>query len=105
MEGDVLSYSSRARTFEVVNFKIQHTLKERDDFYKDATHQQTMYVVEYDRMKLTNVRLDRFINNNIIAADSLLLEHPIASMYNDRTLPPPFESKIGSYPQQKLLKA
>lgn len=105
MKADVLSYSSRARTFEVVNFKIQPTLKEHEDFYKTATHQQTMYVVEYDRMKLTNVRLDRFIKNNIIAADSVLLEHPVATMYNDRTLPPPFESKIGSYPQQRLLQA
>ena len=105
MKADMIAYSSRAKTFEVVNFKIQPTLKDRDDFYKDATRQQTMYVVEYDRMKLTEIRLDRFINNNIIAADSFILEHPIATMYNDRTLPPNFESKIGSYPHQKLLQA
>ena len=49
MKADVISYSSRAKVFEVVNFKIQPTLKERDEFYKTAAHQQTMYVVEYDR--------------------------------------------------------
>lgn len=58
LKADMLTYSSRARTFEVVNFKIQPTLKEREDFYRDATRQQTMYVVAYDRLKLTNVRLE-----------------------------------------------
>lgn len=105
MKADVISYSSRAKVFEVVNFKIQPTLKEREEFYKDATRQQTMYVIEYDRMKLTNIRLDRFLNNNIIAADTVLLEHPVATMYSDKTLPPRFESKIGRYPHQQLLKA
>lgn len=105
MKADLISYSSRAKVFEVVNFKIQPTLKDRDDFYKAATRQQTMYTVEYDRMKLTDVRLDRFINNNIIAADSVVLERPVATMYNDRTLPPVFDSKIGHYPHQQLLKA
>ena len=105
MKADVISYSSRARAFEVVNFKIQPTLKERDDFYKAAAHQQSMYVVEYDRMKLTNIRLDRFINNNIIGADSVFLQHPVVSIYTDKTLPPVFESKVGTYPHQQLLKA
>jgi len=105
MKADVISYSSRAKVFEVVNFKIQPTLKEREDFYKTAVRQQTMYVVEYDRMKLTDIRLDRFLNNNIIAADSVYIDHPVVTMYNDKTLPPVFESKIGSYPHQKLLQA
>lgn len=105
MRADAISYSSRAKVFEVVNFKIQPTLKDRADFYKDATRQQTMYVLEYDRMKLTNIRLDRFLNNNIMAADTVFLEHPTATLYNDRSLMPVFESKIGSYPHQQLLKA
>lgn len=105
MKADVISYSSRARVFEVVNFKIQPTLKERSDFYKAAGRQQTMYVVEYDRMKLTNIRLDQFLNNNIIAADTVFIEHPVATLYSDKTLPPRFDSKIGSYPHQQLLKA
>jgi hypothetical protein len=105
MKADVISYSSRAKVFEVVNFKIQPTLEERDEFYKATAHQQTMYVVEYERMKLTDIRLDRFVNNNIIAADTVYLEHPVATMYNDKTLPPVFESKIGNYPHQQLLQA
>lgn len=105
MKADVVAYSSRARTFEVANFKIQPTRKEREDFYKGATRQQTMYTVDYERMKLTNIRLDRFIDNNIISADTLFLDKPVATLYSDRTLPASFESKIGTYPHQRLLKA
>lgn len=105
MKAEVISYSSRTKTFEVVDFKIQPTLEERDVFYKAAGRQQTMHVIEYERMKLTNVRLDRFINNNIIAADSVIIEHPDITMYNDKTLPPLFDSKVGSYPHQRLLQA
>lgn len=105
MKADLVSYSSRARVFEVVDFKIQPTLKERADFYRGATRQQTMYVIEYAKMKLTGLRLDRFLDNNIIAADSVLLERPLTDMYSDKTLPPVFESKIGTYPHQRLLKA
>ncbi len=105
MKAEVISYSSRAKTFEVVNFKIQPTLEEKERFYKYAGRQQTMYVIEYGRMKLTDVRLDRFINNNIIAADSLVIEKPEATLYSDKTLPPDFASKIGSYPHQRLLQA
>jgi hypothetical protein len=105
MKADVVSYSSRTKVFEVVDFKIQPTLKERADFYRNATHQQTMYVIEYGKLKLTNIRLDRFIDNNIIAADTVFLERPVVDMYSDKTLPPVYESKIGTYPHQKLLKA
>ncbi|HUQ96443.1 MAG TPA: hypothetical protein VM010_02175 [Chitinophagaceae bacterium] len=105
MKADVISYSSRANVFEVVNFKIQPTLKDKDEFYAAATRQKTMYVIEYDRMKLTNIRLDRFLNNNIIAADTVFIEHPVTTLYNDKSLPPVFDSKIGSYPHQQLLKA
>jgi hypothetical protein len=105
MKAEVISYSSRTKTFEVVDFKIQPTLEEREAFYKAAGRQQTMYVIEYERMKLTDVRLDRFINNNIIAADSVIFEQPEVTLYSDKTLPPNFESKMGGYPHQKLLQA
>jgi hypothetical protein len=105
MKAELISYSSRAKTFEVVDFKIQPTLEDRESFYKAATRQQTMYVIEYDRMKLTNIHLDYFINNNIIAADSVILERPALTMYSDKTLPPHFDSKIGRYPHQQLLRS
>jgi hypothetical protein len=105
MKAEVISYSSRTNVFEVVDFKIQPTLEERDAFYKATSRQQTMYVIEYERMKLTNFHLERFLNNNIIAADSAFIEHPELTMYNDKTLPPVFDSKVGSYPHQRLLQA
>jgi hypothetical protein len=105
MKADLVSYSSRTKVFEVIDFKVQPTLKDRADFYKNATRQQTMYVIEYGKLKLTNIRLDRFLGNNIIAADTVFLERPIVDMYTDKTLPPIFDSKIGTYPHQQLLKA
>jgi hypothetical protein len=88
-----------------VDFKVQPTLKDRADFYRNATRQQTMYVIEYGKLKLTNIRLDRFLANNIIAADTVFLERPMIDIYSDKTLPPVFDSKIGTYPHQQLLKA
>jgi hypothetical protein len=64
-----------------------------------------MYVIEYGKLKLTNIRLDRFLANNIIAADTVFLERPMIDIYSDKTLPPVFDSKIGTYPHQQLLKA
>jgi hypothetical protein len=105
MKADLVSYSSRTKVFEVVDFKVQPTLKDRADFYRNATRQQTMYVIEYGKLKLTNIRLDRFLANNIIAADTVFLERPMIDIYSDKTLPPVFDSKIGTYPHQQLLKA
>lgn len=105
MKAAMINYSSDKRTFEVTDFKLQPTLKEKEDFYKGATQQKTMNVIEFSRMLLTEFRLDRYLHDNIIAADSLLLADPSFTMYTDRTLPRNMESKLGKYPHQQLLKA
>jgi hypothetical protein len=105
MKAGAITYSSKSQTLELQDFKLQPTREEKEDFYKAASTQQSMNVIEFDKVKLTRLRLDRFIYNNIIAADSLLIDHPIISIYNDKSYPPALESKIGRYPHQLLLKA
>lgn len=105
MKAAMINYSSEARTFEITEFKLQPTLKERADFYRGATQQKAMNVIEFNRLLFTQFRLDRYLHDNIIAADSLLLVDPLITMYTDRTLPRNMESKLGKYPHQQLLKA
>jgi hypothetical protein len=64
-----------------------------------------MNVIEFSKATLTNFRLDQFVQNNIISADSVIIDKPSVSIYVDKTLPPLFLSKMGTYPHQKLLGA
>lgn len=105
LKAEVISYSSATKVFDVTNFKIQPTLKEKKDFYAVVQRQQTMYVFEFQKARFTNLLLDRFFHRNIIVADTLYIDKPVLETYKDRTYPPLFESKVGTYPHQKLLKA
>ncbi len=105
MKVEKIAYSSTNQSLELVDFKMQPTLKDKESFYKAADQQRTMNVITFDKVKLTSFRLDHFVNNNIIAADTVFIDHPDISIYTDKTLPPLLESKIGRYPQQLLLKA
>ncbi len=104
MKAEVIDYSSERKRLEIKDFKLQPTL-EKEDFFKNASFQKSLYEVEFEQAIFTNLRIDRFIYNNIIAADSVLLTKPELSIENDKTLPPTLESKIGKYPHQSLLKA
>jgi hypothetical protein len=101
---DTVSYSSSDRILEMRDFKFQPTLNQFL-FYQDRTVQKTMYTVRFDRIRFTNLHLDHFILNNVIDPDSAIFENPVIGIYTDRTLTPEFESKIGRYPHQHLLKS
>jgi hypothetical protein len=103
LKADTVTYSSVQKTLEIKKFKFQPTLD--SNFYENKTVQQSKYIIKFDRARFTNIRLDHFIHNNIIEADSAVFEHPDVNIYNDRSLIPSFESKIGKYPHQQLLKA
>lgn len=104
MKAEWITYSSKERKLEIDSFKLQPTL-EKEDFYGAANHQTSLYYIEFAKVRFLNTRLDRFIHNNIIDGDSVVFEQPDIKIYNDKSLPPDFESKIGKYPHQKLLKA
>jgi hypothetical protein len=104
MKAEWIKYSSKDRTLEVDSFKLQPTL-EKEDFYGTANRQTALYNIEFAKVRFVNTRLDHFIHNNVIDADSVVFEIPQVKIYNDKTLPPDFESKIGKFPHQRLLKA
>lgn len=104
MRAKQITYSSKKRLLEVDSFKLQPTLEKRD-FYEAANRQTSLYNIEFAKVRFVNTRLDHFIRNNTIEGDSVVFEKPQLKIYDDKTLPPDFESKIGKYPQQKLLKA
>lgn len=104
MKAGWIAYSSRSRTLEVDNFTMQPTLATKD-FYEAANRQTSLYHISLPKVRFVNTRLDHFIHSNVIEADSVLFERPQIKIYNDKSLPPDYESKIGKYPQQQLLKA
>jgi hypothetical protein len=104
MKAEWIKYSSKDRILEVDSFKLQPTL-ENEDFYGAANRQVPLYNIEFAKVRFINTRLDHFIHNNIIEADSVVFEKPQVKIYNDKTLPPDFESKIGKFPHQRLLQA
>lgn len=105
MRAGLISYSSSARTLELRGFKMQPTLEEKEDFYKVIGKARGMNVIEFERARLTNFQLDRFLHNNIIIADTVAIDKPTITIYVDKTYPALFQSKIGKYPHQLLLKA
>lgn len=105
LKAEVISYSSTTKVFEVKDFKIQPTLKEKEAFYQAVKRQESMYVFTFEKARFTNLHLDRFFHRNILLADTLFIDKPELDVYIDRTQPPLVESKIGAYPHQRLLKA
>jgi hypothetical protein len=104
MKAEVITYSSKDRTLEVDSFKLQPTL-EKEDFYSTANRQTSLYYIEFARVRFLNTRLDHFIHNNVIEADNVVFERPDVKIYDDKSLPPDFESKIGKFPHERLLNA
>jgi hypothetical protein len=105
MKAKVIDYSSEGRLLSIQGFKMQPTRKDKESFYKGASLQQEMTVIEFDRLDLKRFRLEDFFNGNVIRADSLVVDAPQIQIYTDKTLPPTLEGKSGRYPHQSLLKA
>lgn len=104
MKAKGITYSSKERILEVDSFKLQPTL-EKEVFYGAANRQTSLYYIEFAKLRFVNTRLDHFIHNNIIDADSVVFEKPQVKIYDDKSLPPDLESKIGKFPHQQLSKA
>jgi hypothetical protein len=105
LKAELISYASKTKVFEVTEFKIQPTLKEKEDFYKAAQRSESMYVFSFKKARFTNLLLDQFFHRNMLVADTLFIDQPELSVYKDATFPPLFESKIGAFPHQRLLQA
>ena len=104
MKASQMSYSSKKKTIEIDSFKMQSTV-EKQPFYAKVGHQENIYYIEFNKVHFSNVRLDHFLYNNVIDADSIVFYAPDIDIYNDKSLPLDYASKIGKYPHQQLLKA
>ncbi len=105
MKAETITYSSKTRNVEIVKFKLQPTREEKEDFYGFVKGQQAMNVYTFEKATISNFGLDQFLNANSITADSVLIFQPEVAIYMDKTYPPIFKNKIGTYPHQKLLGA
>jgi hypothetical protein len=103
MKAEAINFSSKDKILEMINFKVQPTLKDKEEFYGAVGVQKSMHVINFERAQLTNFQLDRFVHSEIVSADSLLIEKPEFYFYTDKTLPPLLDSKMGKYPHQNLL--
>lgn len=104
MKAEWLTYSSKNKTVEIDSFQLQPTL-EKEDFYKQYAVQASLYYVAFQKIRLTNTHVDHFIRNNVVDADSLILQTPQLKVYIDKTQERQFKSKIGTYPHQRLRQA
>ena len=104
MKAKEIDYSSVKRTLEIDSFKLQTTV-DKNEFYAKTGRQQDMYYIEFDKVKFSNIRLDHFLYNNVIEADSVVFNNPDIDIYDDGSYPVNYASKIGKYPHQQLLKA
>jgi hypothetical protein len=67
--------------------------------------QKVMNTFEFDKAVFSGIRLDRFLHNETIHADSVSVRNLVATMFLDKTYPLDLKSKIGQYPHQVLLRA
>jgi hypothetical protein len=104
LKAQYVTYSSEDHSLELDSFKLQPTL-EKEDFYRYYGVQASLYTIEFKKVRMINFYLDRFINQDIFEADSMLLQVPRISVYSDKTQEKLFDSKIGQYPHQRLLGA
>jgi hypothetical protein len=102
MHAAQFSYSSEKREVALDSFHMEPTLAKEAYINRDSL-QRTLYNVLFDKVKISNIRIDRFIRYDVIEADSISIHNPSVSIYLDRTLPPSYQSKIGKYPHQEIL--
>ena len=105
LKAEQVNYSSEDRVFEVRGFKVQPTREDKNAFYAFAGSQKTMEVITFKKLLFTNFRLDQYINSDILSADTVFVQSPAFSLYKDKNHPPDYETKIASFPHQRLLKS
>jgi hypothetical protein len=105
LKAEQILYSSKRRTLEVQDFKIQPTRKDPEEFYAWIGRQKVMNTVEFDRAVFSGLRLDRYLHDETVQADSVYLEGLQSQLFLDKTQPIDLKSKIGYYPHQVLLRA
>ncbi len=104
LKAEWITYSSETRSIEIDSFKMQPTL-EKEDFYERTGLRQSLYYVEFNKIRFVNAPLERFIHHNQVEADSIIISNPDLKIYLDKSTERRFVDKSGSYPHLKLAKS
>ncbi|HET7896535.1 MAG TPA: hypothetical protein VFL47_02665, partial [Flavisolibacter sp.] len=102
LKAEWITYNSAKNLLEIDDFKLQPTLK--NDERQDSMR-KSWYTFTFDKVSFTGLRLDRYLRFNHAEADSVVFQHPELSVYQDKKGLKSYESKIGQYPHQLLMKA
>ncbi len=86
----------------ISNISVKSVLSEQD-FMKKMRYQTDRYDLDFNNILFKNVDFSNLIYSNQLVAEDVSLE-PVIRVFNDRTLPPNPNSKVGKYPHQLLLK-
>ena len=87
---------------KIDNFLLTPLLTEQQ-FVSRSRKQKDQYNLTVNNIMLSGVNTQRFLLNNELEVANASFQ-PIIKIFNDRTLPPDSESKLGNYPHQTLLK-
>ncbi|MBA2747080.1 MAG: hypothetical protein H0U44_12705 [Flavisolibacter sp.] len=104
LKAEWITYSSETRTIEVDSFKLQPTL-DKETFYQQTGLRKSLYYFEFEKVRLVNAPLEKYLHQNIVEADSIIIYKPDLKIYMDKGMDRNFSDKSGSYPHQKLAKS
>jgi hypothetical protein len=102
LKAEWITYNSAQRLLTIDSFKLQPTLKKEE---RIDSLRKSWYTATFDKVFFMGLRLDRFLRLNRAEADSVVLQSPQLSIYQDKSGLRSYKSKIGDYPHQKLLQA
>ncbi|HVF80810.1 MAG TPA: hypothetical protein VM884_02710, partial [Flavisolibacter sp.] len=102
MKAEWIAYNSAQRLLTIDSFKLQPTVEKEQ---RIDSLRKSWYTATFDKVYFNGLRLDRFLRLNRAEADSLVLQSPKLSIYQDKSGLKSYKSKIGDYPHQKLLQA
>jgi len=72
-------------------------------FMRRSAFQKDRYDLKFTNIHLSGVNFKKLIGDNILEMERASLQ-PLLKIFNDRTLKPGLESKVGKYPHQSLVK-
>ena len=102
MKAEWITYNSAERLLQIDSFKLQPTLEKEE---RTDSMRKSWYTVVFDKVDFVGLRLDRYLRFNRAEADSVVLQHPQLSIYQDKKALKTYRNQIGNYPHQKLLDA
>lgn len=97
-------FSSEKKALDLQQFSMIPAV-DRDTFYARLGKQEDMFNINMKELKCDGFQLYKFVTDDEVRADSILVNEPQIGIYFDRTLVQVPENKLGKYPPQLLLNA